>query len=337
MHNDEAGEQPSAALRDEAFDALVAAVQSLAELGRSPTASEARLEVGRRTYGGFNLRALGYKRFRDFLKDAEDAGRVIVDPTRPGDITVSVPGVRSQVEASVPGVRNDLWKAFVDWAPGKSRLYDLIESRAIILPTEPAPLEPEKFKKARELSMQEPERFIVIEPITVKQQIGWMREFAETVGDSRLRSLLEAALESEKPVKVFLAVLREAPAELVRWRSQFTHHVREVIQSWRASDPRLAAVVVDRASAEMQNPPEASADSTQQVTNRTTDEFQHLLTLLASTRVGSFARTTHVRPADGNDGLGAQRLRLALHLAIDRMPIEELRSLRIPVGYLFEE
>ena len=72
-------------LKSQAFSVLVDAVRELGEAGTVPTASQVRLAMKRRTYGGFDPGKLGYKRFRDFLSEAASENLIDLDEDRPGD------------------------------------------------------------------------------------------------------------------------------------------------------------------------------------------------------------------------------------------------------------
>jgi len=103
-------------LKTEAFGVLAKAVEGLTTASaRNPTASEVRLEMKRRTHGGFDPKLVGFKRFREFLTAAADAGFVTLDTTRLGDVAVGRAEDSTVSSAHENFVRPDLWRAFIDW------------------------------------------------------------------------------------------------------------------------------------------------------------------------------------------------------------------------------
>jgi Uncharacterised protein family (UPF0158) len=168
--------------RIEAF-MLLADIVAQSASGRQLTASQARIQMKRRSYGGFSPEALGYAKFRDFLLQAAKR--------------------------------------------------------------KPAPLEPAMFRETRARLQDESGNFIAIEPIAMGTQLEWRREFVASVADSRVRALLESALASEKPAKVFGAILREVPEEQARWRAIQRAHVRPFVERWRDSSPTAVPIRID--------------------------------------------------------------------------------------------
>lgn len=327
-----------------AREVLVSVVESLLHAGRVPTASEVRLELKRRTYNGFNLTELGYKRFRDFLADAEASGSVTIDRDRPGDVSVSLPGFDAKAHVgNTPAIRPDLWRAFVDWSAKVARYFDIENDRVLMLPKDEAPMEPKRFQEIRQMINEKPECFVEIAPISTTFQIGWMSEFAEQIEDPRLKALLGAALAGDKPAKLFSAVLREVPHTQVLWRKELGRRVRAIVEQWRDNLASRAQIRIDRRE-------EAEVVGGYPVRTRTSpgrSEIAELAALLASSEHGDSGAEALKRAVVANFLVGAPHslaehntsvtLRARLHAAIDRMPLEELRAIQLPVGYLFEE
>jgi hypothetical protein len=327
--------------REEAFKLLADIVAEHTDSGRSLTASEAYLQMRRKSYGGFNLEDFGYNRFRDLLAEASQAGYIVLDATRQGDYALFAPETHEKIPSIRP-IRPDLWKAFIDWTPGLMRLFDIEQDQVLLVPAEPAPLEPVQFREIRTRRQDSPEKLILIDPVGLPQQLEWMREFAESASDPRVRQLLENALISEKPVKLFKAVLRDFPEYQRKWRSNFSGRVRAQIERWRDATSTSTPIRIDRqnevevsgrrvdvASA----PPSKRIEYSDSVPDhniirvRGVSTYSDLLTAMGARKSGVSSES----PAD------AVILRTLLHAAIDRMPAEELKNLRLPIGYLFED
>jgi len=58
---------------------------------------------------------------------------------------------------------------------------------------------------------------LLIEPLESSEEYGWMVEFAASVGDPRLRELLEVALDGRGAFRRFKDVLARWPQERARW------------------------------------------------------------------------------------------------------------------------
>ncbi|BCJ45028.1 hypothetical protein GCM10010168_83980 [Actinoplanes ianthinogenes] len=323
---------------EQAFEVLADSLEGLiSSTGRYPTASEVRLEMKRRTYGGFDPKGMGYKRFRDFLEDAQSHGVVKLDPSRAGDIAVFPSHVYSATIDHAPSIRRDVWKAFVDWTPDRLRFFDLTSDRALSIPSRPAPLEPKNFQDVRVRRATHPEEFIDITPIDVQQQIAWMREWSSKIPDPQVQVLLQASLDADKPVKAFNAILRGLPENFsAGWKREFQEDVRQKIINWQSSDPRASKIAIYRkeqedapkpnAEVSIMNPearPKIQVKSNQVLTNSVQGIFAERILM------------TTERPSSNVSQLAVLRSRL--HSAIDRMPLEEIRKISIPVGYLFED
>ncbi|MER6060635.1 hypothetical protein ABT167_05385 [Streptomyces sp. NPDC001792] len=321
--------------RRKAFDVLVDSVSSLYEFASSrPTASEVRLEMKRRTYGGFDPKKLGYRRFRDFLNDAETEGLIGIDHLRQGDVSLYLPTEAEGSSAPV-AIRQDLWNAFVNWNTSFSRYYDLEKEEAVLVPRDPAPLEPVRYVEFRQRLTRNPDSFIEIHPVSRETQIEWMRDFSARVRSGELKELLNAALVGPKAAKGFAAVLRSIPEVQVEWHRSLSNRVYGEILKWKEAHERLASLEIestkagDAVSVVSGSFPHAERVSGDGPERGQAADVAHLLALQRSSKVPSLA------VGRKKDTVGDLRLRL--HLAIDRMPESELRKISIPVGYLFEE
>lgn len=77
-------------------------------------------------------------------------------------------------------------------------------------------------------------RLIHVEPLGSRGEYGWMEEFAETVGDERLRRRLEAALRGRGVFRRFKEVLLDFPRERERWFAFRDERVRAAARGWLA-------------------------------------------------------------------------------------------------------
>lgn len=75
---------------------------------------------------------------------------------------------------------------------------------------------------------------IPIEPLGSSVEYGSMAEFAETVGDARLRDRLEVALDGRGAFRRFKNVLLDFPAERERWFRFRDEHLRAAAREWLA-------------------------------------------------------------------------------------------------------
>lgn len=331
-----------------AFTLVPEVVGELTSSGRDATGSEVRLALKDRTYGGFDPKALGFRRFRDFLDAAGERGLIEVDRSRRGDVGVRLPGHAGRPVDAPREVRGDLWRAFVDWGPDELRLFDTANDRVIRLPKEPAPLEPEKFSAIRRRLVESPQSLVAISPVSREQLGQWMREFASS-REPALRELLVGALDGEKPAKTFLQIVKGLPEEHARWNDELLLHVRPAIERWREANgvaasiekseptpsqagslgaptplPKTEALPAGAGPVE-QRPSGASPEATR---TAITAAFR----IASKSPLWSHTRTVGALGPDASEDVD---LRQRLHAAIDRMPVDELRKIVLPVGYLF--
>jgi hypothetical protein len=73
---------------------------------------------------------------------------------------------------------------------------------------------------------------IHVEPLGSSVEYGWMAEFAATVGDARLRDLLEVALNGRGAFRRFKDALLDYPAEREAWFAFRDEHVRAAAREW---------------------------------------------------------------------------------------------------------
>lgn len=332
--------EPSNGSLAEAFTVLREALSDLGSLGRPATGSEVRLRMTRRTYGGFDPRALGFRRFREFLNAAEGAGYIEIDDARRGDVAVRLPGAiytDSLDSDEQRRIRTDLWRAVSDWNHESTHVAELSRDRVVSFPPLPVPLEPSEFADLRERLLQNDPDLVEVRPVPQQTQVEWMRAFADEAG----LPVLNEALTASHPAAEFMAKIR-VDAELRRaWAQVLTHNVRRYILNWKSTEPRVARfdpfvasekdTVNDMQasrSALATPPPSVASKASVHRTQRDPDLSQVLRVWQDRSRLSHGIKH---RAGDHSE------LRQILHNAIDRMPEAELRNISIPVGYLLDE
>ncbi len=301
--------------RDEAFAVLRQTVDEFFGNGRRALGAAVKPELVRKTFGGFSESALGFSSFGDFVRAAQAQGIVDVHSSRmTPDLELLPPGEQPQPQPddaaavdtqrpatySPPGqsIRTDLWRAFVDWTPGLMRAYDREQDRAVFFPEEPAPLEPEEHRAARDAWKSNPERFPRIEPIGMARQIEWMQDFTERQPRGPARTILEFALSRDRPFREFSHAIREDSGLVAAWHVHRKELVADCIRKWMADNDLKVSI------------------------------FKPVW----MPHGGDTARET--RPAADPH---VEMIRQRLHRVIDRMTAADLLRLSIPVEYLIEQ
>lgn len=200
-----------------AFALLHDAVEDLVAQGKIAATAGVKPEMQRRSYGGFDEHRLGFATFRDFIRAAEQAGVVRVTHHGPGVTHLATVEGPVAVPGSAPAmrrIRRDLWEAFFDWhrAP---RYWDAHDQRVV---EEAAPSPGER-------------RFFLITPISLDQQVDWMRAFADALDDP-LAEALRAVLDTPRPAQAFAALLRTNRHVQVLWNQRRLDLVAEHISRW---------------------------------------------------------------------------------------------------------
>jgi hypothetical protein len=304
------------------------------------------------TYNGFDPKRLGYKKFRDFLDEAESANVIKIDRDRQGDLGISLLDDKIQ-SYETPAIRRDLWKAAIDWSRGMRRFYDKETARVVTVPEPPAPLEPIDIAALRERIATSADQFIEIEPIGVATQLEWMHAFVSQLPDIPLRTTLGASFASDKPIKTFVAILRDHPTFRREWNSFLKFNVRVFLENWRKEAGLTDTLRIERSDAqqglnttEAQPAPAArgrylgpSTPGTGASTVAAGQSLQHSFpwTGQSSHEIASLYSGSGQLHGELNRPASGTQLRKSLHAAIDRMPLEELRKLTLPAGYLFED
>lgn len=290
-----------------AFDVLASLVEEMHAAGRRTYAASVKPQLLTRTNGGFNEREIGpgFASFRDFLAAAETAGVVKVSPAPVGpDVEILPPGATSlgprNISARVgvgPRIRADLWRAFVDWTPGRLRVFDRLDNVAKVVTAQPAPLEPPQQSALRRAIPVEPDRYVTISPVPLERQQEIMAEFLATLEPSPVHAALETALRSPRPIRAFTSTLTIDGAVHDAYTAHRLSCIARIIEEWKGVNHLEVDIFESR--------PQARLDES----------------------------TSHAPPANDPAEAAARRI---LHAAIDRMPLEELNRLHVPVEFYLE-
>jgi hypothetical protein len=224
----------------EAFEVLKAEVANLNQGGRVPTAAGLKSSLQRKN-SSFDERALGYKRFIEFLEDAEAKGYVSVlrDPLNhpriypAGEATAKAKAAISESDAVAMGtlrLRSDVWRSVIDWEQNYT------------------PWE------------KQPNRFVQMTQISQEQQIGWMKEFAEAQLDNA-REELVAALAPGAPRGKFRLTLAKNSLDAA-WSRSLQAHAARFVQDWAAANSVSIKHLFDQRSPDPE-PAMASASTTE--------------------------------------------------------------------------
>ena len=293
------------ASRDEAVALLARAAEELFdELGEQPTASQVKLRMSSLSFGGFNVKQLGYSRFRDLVSECESRGLIRVDSSRAGDIGIVTRDRVAESRSFSPTVNPSVWRAVVDWSPNMLRVWDLQLRRAWLLPHQEVPLEPEKFKQLRARYASEGDSFLTIPHLSRTDQYDLFRAFLRQLDLEPEQSAdVSEALSTDRPIRLSLELLRELrPESAVEWSNTLRARVQHLLHQWIAENPQV-----------------------------TLDDV--FLPIQESAK----GRSTSPRQNEPSTGSEESRLREAVHRAVDRMPASALRALSIPLGYLYGE
>lgn len=267
------------------FDALSRVTTEYDERGAVLYGAYAKKYLGD-VFPGFNERTFGFKKFVDLLREGDSEGRFrleLVDghPRLHGlESTGSEMPPRSRLKA-------DLWSTMLTWDAGV-RQWDRRRGRAVFVPTgaDGAPLWD-----------SEPDSFVTIAPVTMDEQLSWMREFAEEQNQDKREQLAESLDDpNHGAFKRALTRLRLQGA----WTTRLQQKVAEHASSWAVEHSIPVSEVIDT------RPREQPAKRP--------------------------SETPRTEPTRQNGGAEAE-LREKLHRVIDQMSLAELAALPIPAGY----
>jgi hypothetical protein len=116
--------------------------------------------------------------------------------------------------------------AFALNTEGLDHYLDLLSGKVLLIPEEDA--DPELETLLRE----EPERFLLVQPLGQGDELRLMQEFLHEVVHPHAYAALEQALAGRKPVRTFRHVLMEYPVLLEAWHAFEAARLRELAQDW---------------------------------------------------------------------------------------------------------
>lgn len=244
--------------RDTAIEKLLTQLLSLSspapELGAR---LKQRLNAALVTQGldAFNEKALGFRKFSDYLMRVHGHLVAVQRPEGAGDILVSLKhstpssqtGEQVQADVSAPSatpvIRTVVWQAFANPDPDRKRF--LGPQGRIVHYLEGSGSE------VRQVVEAAPQQYKQIEPISGVTQSGWMREFLETAPlDQAEKSALEPMI-GEPYSSTLNATFTRALGKHGRAWSRFrTTRVSDIIKEWvRAHDIDEGLIYTQRSSA----------------------------------------------------------------------------------------
>ena len=214
-------------------------VANLYERRRSPvTGAVLKLELIRRAIAEgklFDQRTLGSGNFYDLVAKCN-----VTVQRRPGSDFVVLPkSAPATVEAVQPNIRiqRDIWYAFVSFpVPGTRRTFDPVTHK-VVYEDESMPLGGK----------------ILIEPISVEQQLNWRKEFAGRMSDLEDAELAKA-IKAQNPFKDFSRLMRQRPDLGKSWNLFLLNKVIPTVERWADSNsiPREQCLQLNRPQSEEQ-------------------------------------------------------------------------------------
>jgi hypothetical protein len=234
---------PSLERQQAAFRLLADLAQRWYAEGRRAYGAGLKPEIRALTGNAFDENELGFGTFKQFLMAAAEQDFVDVHPAPNNSHDVYVvpkgktPSETVSASASAtpaqPRVRSDLWRAFVDWNKVFTRFYDRSHDIAYLVATTESVLDSAEVKALREQQRLDPDRFVPITPVSLEQQVSWMREFAARQQPENQLHLMRAT-ESSRPARDFSVAVRRSPELAIAWRSERIKRVLAVIEPWKA-------------------------------------------------------------------------------------------------------
>jgi hypothetical protein len=216
-----------------------------------------------RSSGLFDQTKLGFAKFKDFLKAAEEAGLIAITEGGPGhDISIHLreeqaplpqdAGDRSPIFTSCNNsanatIRPDLWSAFTFFQTDSLHFFDRLNQRAYRIPQEANAMEPAAIRSLRN-RLEDTSTIIPIRPIPMPTLLQWMKEFAESQPAHIRESLLNALKAESQPHRNFSLAVRTFRGLPRIWHKFHVRGVSEAIMKWanenRVEIPDLSVSVI---------------------------------------------------------------------------------------------
>lgn len=244
------------------FALLRTIVDDLTAAGRRSFAAGLKPRLQSLSNGEFAETRLGFPTFKSFLEAAEEAGVVELRRT-PSDLMVvparSTPGRQGAPPARHAGgvlgpgkrIRPDLWRAWVEWSSELKRFYDRATDRVMFFLDKEDVNQPEALVSARRQVVEEPDRYIEIEPIGAHATVDAMREFAGSWPDEDERRAMLDALTAPNPERAavsFTRFLRVHSSISSAWHVARMQQVASAIATWCQQHGVSTNYIVDTSS-----------------------------------------------------------------------------------------
>jgi hypothetical protein len=92
--------------------------------------------------------------------------------------------------------------------------------------------EPSTEENRHDIAVTESNRYVPIEQIPTNEAFQFMADFADEIADSRIRAVLQRALQGKRPFRRFKDSLNSFPNERERWFKYESLRRRDYIQEW---------------------------------------------------------------------------------------------------------
>jgi hypothetical protein len=193
--------------------------------------------LAQRGAGPFDERALGFKKFQDFLGSQD--WLEIKKPTGSGDISVflrtappiQVSSTDTQREKPSPSniaIRSDIWQAFTNPDPKRKRHFHRTNGAVLHF------VEGEDSPNSA-LVNDARDEFIEIQPIDGAMQLRWMRMFLDALPlGGNERSAVDAMLVEPYTSALNVTFTRALGSHAGSWREFRTRRVTDQITAWAA-------------------------------------------------------------------------------------------------------
>lgn len=283
---------------EDAYRALTESVRELAAANRVTYAASVKQRMAT-LLPRFDEGALGFRTFKSFILTAAERGLVVLSPTPGGDIEIRLPEATAEVSGGSlhRRIRHDVWKAFVDWAPGR-RFWDRQEHRAFAVP-----------ELSAEPLLAEPTRYAPIEPVGRDVHIGWMREYADSLEDGETKAAVLELLAQTDGYFQFGNLLRSRHVAS-GWYALLSEKVGGLVASWAGE--------------------QGIADEMHET--YTPFRSPRMAQVPARLSVGWQPQRRMQQGSSIDDSV-----RSRIHNAVDRMSVADLLRLAIPVEYLISD
>lgn len=194
----------------DAIGLLVRTVKEFEQSNRRAAAAGVSASM-RQTAPHFNVRETEYRTFRGLIEAAEKQG--LISTTLSGsDVDLHTVG-GAPTGGPLKRLDNKLWRSFLEWNPAAVSSFDRASKHVV----------PGTSSDSSQ---------VAIPPIPQSEQVNWMTQFTEELGEGPERDTLLAALRKENPAKAFSIAIRSEEGTERKWRSFLQKRVLDRAQDW---------------------------------------------------------------------------------------------------------